>query len=425
MNRMALVVVLILSANAAQAQSFSSGSTGADGALALIQGEVRVIQVPESGVFNFTTVSIAPAEPGNLGRPTILGFIPNQRNTPVTILAQGNVFIAGQIFLSASGQTPGPGGFYGGNGGQAGFGPGGGAAATAGTWIGPLSLVPPVGGSGGGGGCVDAVNAPGGGGGGAIVIASSTLINVSGQIIADGAPGSGGRCTSTPPGGPGSGGAIRLVANAITVSGRLEATGPSGADGVIRVEAPVAGLAFTGSSSPSAVLAPINPNVLPTATTAALTISSIGGFPVFSDAGVRPGSVDVVLPRGLSDPISLVVQGRNIPVGTQVSLNPSGSAGATYAPGTLIGSLELSSATLQVSGLDRNAETHLFVFATFDVPQSAAVLNPNGPDQVARIRIQAAPGKPSTIAFLRRDGSVIDPKKIPSALLQHLGYLKN
>jgi hypothetical protein len=119
------------------------------------------------------------------------------------------------------------------------------------------------------------------------------------------------------------------------------------------------------------------------------------------------------------------VQGRNIPVGTQVNMNPSGSSGVAYTPGTLTGSLDLSTATLQVSGLNRNAETHLFVFVTFDVPQSAALLNPPGPNHLAHVRIQAAPGKASSMEFLRRDGSVIDPKKIPAALLNHLGHLRN
>lgn len=418
MKGLLFVVASTLSAVVAQAQGFVSGSTGADGALLVNANSQTVLQIPASGVFNFTTVTVSPGG--------TLYFLPNQRNTPVTILAQGDVLIEGPLYVSGG---PGPGGFYGGSPGQSGFGPGGGAPYQTGTWIGPLSLVPPVGGSGGGGGCLEYSTtnpATGGGGGGALVIASSTTITVSGSgvIFARGSAGVACRDTFGAPGGPGSGGAIRLVANAITVAGRLDATSPSPgvANGLIRVEAPIGALAFTGVSDPSAVLSPINPTVIPTSTTAGLTISSIGGFPVFSDAGVRPGTVDVVLPRGLSDPIPVVVQGRNIPVGTEVNLNPSGSSGATYSPGTLTGSFELSSATLQVSGLDRNSETHLFVFATFEVPQTAARLNPSGPDQVARVRIQAAPGQPSTMAFLRRDGSVIDPKKIPAALLKSLSY---
>src|SRR5204863_4365125 len=164
-----------------------------------------------------------------------------------------------------------------------------------------------------------------------------------------------------------------------SVSGscQLLATAGIGSNhGLIRLEAQVGQLLYTGSSTPAAVLSTVNPAIIPTSTTASLTVASIGGFPVSSDAGVRPGTVDVVLPRGLTDPISVVVQGRNIPIGTAVNLNLSGSSGVTYTPGTLAGSLGLTTATLLVSGLNRSTETHLFVFATFDVPLSAALFNP-------------------------------------------------
>src|SRR6185369_5977194 len=79
-------------------QSFSSGSTGADGALDLstVSCPQTVfgcqLQVPESGIFNFTTVNIPAGK--------ILSFIPNLRNTPVILLAQGAVTIGGKIELS-------------------------------------------------------------------------------------------------------------------------------------------------------------------------------------------------------------------------------------------------------------------------------------------------------------------------------------
>ena len=353
-------VAFSLSAAVAEAQTFSSGSTGASGALSLSANETRVIQVPESGIFNFTTVTVPTG--------ATLQFSPNQRNTPV-ILAQGAVTIDGTIDVSPPCSNsyicnaPGPGGFYGGTAGQSGFGPAGGAPGQSGQWVGPLSLVPPVGGSGGGGNNTG-FYAYGTGGGGAIVIASSVSILCNGRINAS--------STQAFAAGPGAGGAIRLVANNVTGNCQLLAEGMQGAGhGLIRIEAPVGQLSYAGLPTHAAVLSTTNPQVLPSPTTAALTIASIGGFPVLSDAGVRPGTVDVVLPRGLSDPISVAVQGRNIPVGTQVNLPLTGSSGVTYTPTTLTGSFDLSSATLPVSGLDRNAETHLFVSAIFDVPQSA------------------------------------------------------
>src|SRR5271157_886602 len=156
-NSLRFLLLAFVFALAAIGQTFSSGSTGADGALDLTAGD-RAVQLPDSGILNYTTVNI-PA-----GRTLTFGM--NLRNTAVVMLAQGAVVISGTINLNGSGRTPGPGGFYGGDfgypgGGPApGFGPGGGAAGSAvsgqeqgapGQWIGPLSLVPNIGGSGGGG----------------------------------------------------------------------------------------------------------------------------------------------------------------------------------------------------------------------------------------------------------------------------------
>lgn len=72
--------------------NFVSGSTGADGAFNPTRSQT--LQLPESGVFNFTTVNIPTNVTIRFGR--------NARNTPVTILATGNVTIAGLIDVSGA-----------------------------------------------------------------------------------------------------------------------------------------------------------------------------------------------------------------------------------------------------------------------------------------------------------------------------------
>lgn len=166
---------------------FNSGSTGADGAFNPTCTPTPctvTVTLPASGVFNFTTVDI-PAD-------VTVRLTHNAANTPVTILATGDVNIAGTI--DVSGQDTGifgipgrggPGGFDGGAGGNIttsltgtpGLGPGGGGGAppvccfgnrgaggsfaTSGSTIsdavlGPTyglrTLFPMIGGSGGGGG---------------------------------------------------------------------------------------------------------------------------------------------------------------------------------------------------------------------------------------------------------------------------------
>jgi hypothetical protein len=423
-----LAVAFLFVAPLAGAQTFSSGSTGADGPLnptteeggCVSEGYYACwIQVPESGILNYTTITTAN---------WTVRLKMNSRNTPVYVLATGTVSIgasngAGGLFVSAAGRVPGPGGFYGGNAQyRNGFGPGGGTATSLpGRWVGSVSLVPIVGGSGGGYVSTDSGPYDGGGGGGALVIASSSTITIDGVVGADG----GGADGSI----SGSGGAIRIVANhiAASASSRLYARGGAGSTsnpGLIRLEAPAGSLTFLGGSSPAALLSDINPVLQPTTTTPALLFVSMGGhaFPTGLYSGGNNDTVDLMLPAALQDPIPLVVNAANIPVGTQLAVTATGSA-ITSTGGVLAGTLASSSATLQISGLVRTSQSHLFVHAVFDVPGGggAGSANPAGPDQVASVRLESELGGASSFQFLRADGSVV-----PSARLrpEFLAYFK-
>lgn len=264
----------------AMAQAFVSGSTGADGAFSPTVNTQVVL--PPSGILNYTTVNI-PAG-------VVVTFKKNATNTPVVILASGNVTIAGGINLigtdgKASGAAGdgvlgddgipgvgGPGGYDGGRGGVgtltastagtggAGQGPGGGkyhgpfglpwgtcyggggggfgtngdagypGYGASGVTYGSSQLLPLIGGSGGGGGAGSVYNGGGGGGGGgAILIASSGTVNITGYVYAYGGVGAGVAGTGVGgSGGGGSGGAIRIVATAITGNGALNAAGQAG-----------------------------------------------------------------------------------------------------------------------------------------------------------------------------------------------------
>ncbi len=149
-----VVATVLLATSPAPAQ-FNSGSTGADGAL---NPSANVtLALPPSGVFHFTTVNVPSG--------VTVRFTRNAANTPVTMLAQGDIVIAGTLDISGSaggagsltgtllgpnGGAGGPGGFDGGTGangvisttGGAGLGPGGAGGGTS------------SGSSGGGGGHV-------------------------------------------------------------------------------------------------------------------------------------------------------------------------------------------------------------------------------------------------------------------------------
>jgi hypothetical protein len=277
-------VALFLSGTAL---AFNSGSTGADGAFSPTVS--TQVQLPENGIFNFTTMNIPSG--------VTVTFKRNTANTPVVILATGNVTIAGTIDVSGSSSANvgaagdgnlgddgipgrgGPGGQDGGRGGPAGaagtlrggngLGPGGGLGgalvggndrgcgsnyptggggagfggeganaytfasgnttyARGGAAYGSSQLLPLIGGSGGGGGSGNSGfgGSGGGGGGGAILIATSGTLNVTGSILANGGA-SGGTAgeNSGGTGGGGSGGAIRLLATTLSGNGTLSAAG--------------------------------------------------------------------------------------------------------------------------------------------------------------------------------------------------------
>jgi hypothetical protein len=407
-NAMLVLMLTFALAVAAIGQTFSSGSNGLDGPLDLTFGD-RVVLLPDSGILNYTSINI-PA-----GRT--LTFQPNLSNTPVIMLAQTSVNIAGTINISASGNVPGPGGFYGGDSGP-GYGPGGGQANQNGQWVGPLNLVPNIGGSGGGPhpghGCFYPADPgiTGGGGGGAITIASSTSIGVAGAIQANGATVSFSACFFSWSGPYGAAGAIRLVANSINVSGSMSAS-------IVRLEAPLNNNVYTGSGT-APVRTTINPLIAPLYPPS-ISFSSIGGYQVPSSSGSSFSTIDLLLPTQLQDPIPVVVHGTNIPVGSPVSISYSGPGGPTFTAATLSGTAASSSATLYASGLSRGGVTYLFVLATFDPTLIASNLKQVGPNAVARVELAAAPGREATFRFLRRDGSEVTLSNVPAELRRALG----
>src|SRR5262245_34244157 len=131
MRLITLVCLVITSvALTANGQTLNSGSTGADGPLVIgptmtlppglnvrieTAGVFIQLREPPNHIFNFTTVTIAEGYK--------VWFVPNRANTPVYILATGDVKIDGYISVDPTSFSPfgsvvsakgGPGGFSGG-----------------------------------------------------------------------------------------------------------------------------------------------------------------------------------------------------------------------------------------------------------------------------------------------------------------------
>ena len=382
------------------AQTFVSGSTGADGAL---NPTVNVtIALPPNGILNYTTVNI----PSNVD----VTFTRNEANTPVTILATGDVIIAGSINVSGSAAVGGvagrggPGGFDGGMGGTGfgsspngttGLGPGGGqggvagagtasgsasgggfgtlgtangAAVPGGQIYGVHTLFPLIGGSGGGGGAGGPTSSgpAGGGGGGGIVIASSGTITMNVSFVQRGIYAQGGSGVLKGVGlaqnvasGCASGGAIRLIANAIVTNGAqldvrsICAAGTiPGGFGRVRIET----FQLTGNFS---VLggAPFSQalpqKVLPDNASPSVRIVSIGGAGVPATPQATYFNVpDVTLNPTLANPITVALQANNVPLGTALAISvvTEGVATRTTFNSTpLAGTLAASTATASVT----------------------------------------------------------------------------
>ncbi len=303
------------------AAAFDCGSTGAYGPIN-VQADTT-LDMPADGVFNCTTITVAPG--------TTLRFNKNPLNTPVYLLATGDVLINGTLDVSGrsyNGVTNGvggPGGFNGGYGGTAlagytaggdGLGPGGGknqpgwmSAAHAqvsgsnlrvygNSWLSPL-----IGGSGGAGGDGNP-GYGGGGGGGAILVASDTKITVNGTLRAIG--GSGVYSYPTWYAGYGSGGAIRLAAPVVGGVGGLDTVTTYGSPGRIRIDCTddysFRALNLSGVSTRGSRMV-VFPPVVPR-----LDIIEAAGQTIPEGA---PSPVQIALPAGSATNRTVKVQARN------------------------------------------------------------------------------------------------------------------
>jgi hypothetical protein len=465
----ALIVFYTYAAVSARAQGgFSSGSTEADGPLnpptqvpagTQIQGTcpactvIIPLRAAPNHVFNFTTINI----PFNM----TVTFIPNVTNTPVTMLASGNVTIIGVINVKgqdvngAAGGVGGPGGGRGGNGGlglsgltqgMAGEGPGGGVGgginscggggghATAGAnggganggpggqSYGTITLLPLLGGSGGGGGGSTAVGGSrgfgGGGGGGAILIASSGNIIFGSSLSIQAFGGASGFATNVS-GGGGSGGSIRVITNTITgaptlqVQGGTSGNGGIGAPGFIRIEAFDYSGFFPNSlpSSPAITSFGLPQSVLLPPTAPVLRIASVAGIAApASPIGSFQATPDIVVPSSQPNPVTVALEASNLPLGAvvDVTVTPEAAAPATVQSTPLSGTEASSTATASVTLSNVISVISAKVVINFNPlkPSKAANQMPSFIDgeRVDRMEIVAAYGRASEITYVTASG---------------------
>lgn len=342
-----LVIATALLALPGAVAQFTSGSDGSDGPL--VVSENATLQVPEDGVFNFTTVDIASGK-----RLTLL---PNANNTVVYFLStldqtyNGILDLNGLNGSDVVGGRGGPGGHDGGNPGSAGTppgdgkGPGGGKGGTGstsadgagsgghanksttgnsllhGAAYGSAVQLPPEGGSGGGG-TTGSPGRGGGGGGGAITVASSTRVAVvgNGQIAAIGGGSGGGSYNA------GSGGGIRIVAPAVEGNGLVYAYGGGTGGGLGRIRVDTldrSNLALrfnpVGNTTIGSMMV-VRPDPMPR-----LDVIKAAG----TDIAEGSGPVQVILPFGADPNVSVTVQASNFGAVVPITLALKPDSGPT------------------------------------------------------------------------------------------------
>ncbi len=317
-----------------RAQLFDFGSDGSFGPITVPDNTQVTLNLPPDGIFNATTITV--------GQGGGLHFNRNSLNTPVYLLATGNVLLRGGIEVNGAvgtsnppvGGRGGPGGFDGGMPGfgaeppGAGHGPGAGLGQTAtvqaglaaygpvnfadrptnGHVYGSPSLIPMVGGSGGGGtlGQPGQPGTGGMGGGGAILIASNTRIDIPSPGVVTANGGQNGCQTNE-----GSGGAIRLLAPVVAGNGLIQVGSGNcnaGGFGRIRVDSiDRTALQLTFSPNPSTTSVGSTMFVFPDFVPR-LDILEAAGQIIAEGA---PDPVTVLLPFGSSSSRTVKVQSRH------------------------------------------------------------------------------------------------------------------
>lgn len=434
-----LISLLFLTNNAHAA--FVSGSTGADGAFnptANIE-----VTLPADGILNYTTV--------NIPSTVTVTFKKNAANTPVYMLATGDVTIAGTINVNGASTTSttstapgagGPGGYNGGYGGAIsvqggkGIGPGGGGGGPNSTYTygggggyataggtqganygaggpsyGNARVIPLIGGSGGGGmaGFTYASSSGGGGGGGAILIASSTTITVTGTITAKGGDGYNAA-------GGGSGGAIRLIANTISGNGTISATGGSisnlwkGGQGRIRLEATINNR--TAGTDP--VYTYGQPGTVFVANVPSLSITSIAAVNVPASPTGSYAQPDILLPSTTVNPIAVTLSAANIPVSTTIAVSVIPQYGSAVSVNATLSGTDSASTGSASINLSTSYSNVIMAQATFTL---LTAMFYDG-EKIEKVRVAAVMGKESEVVYITESGREIKAAEMMARLLR-------
>ena len=464
------IFLMMAAMSSAGAAGFSSGSSGVDGAFSPTSD--TTVQLPASGVLNYTTVNIPSG--------VTVRFTQSVK-APVVMLASGDVTIAGTIDVSGTssvntgpatllnqGGIGGPGGYDGGQGGLlvntasgSGYGPGGGGGGGSGLcggWpqggggggfsvvgsgsycvaqygylansrtgfggprYGSATLLPLVGGSGGGGGAGSPLQnggpgSGGGGGGGALLLVSSSKITLSGSILAKGGNSGNNNITGCThslsnggAGGGGAGGAIRILASAFTGNGTVNIAGGAGA---------CAGYwGGGGNGAPGyAAIDVVAGGSFSLSALPNLFFTSIGGVAVPPNP---TGRGDVEIPNTVTNPVTVNIAASGIPLGTvvKVILNQPYGENVTADSSPLTGTTQSSTASASINIPIGSTVMMASTTYTLTLAMGEAMSIYAKGERVEKVRLSAAVGGQPLATLITISGKEFE---VPHAALAMIG----
>lgn len=290
-------------------------------------------------------------------------------------------------------------------------------------------LLPLIGGSGGSGGASGdtTVGSGGGGGGGALLIAVSGTLVINGEILANGGAGGDRGLTGSSiggVGGGGSGGGIRLIATTLSGNGAINANGGlggvdgspgsngqlnRGGAGRIRLEAET----FTRTANTSPPFTSSLPGDIFVVGMPVLRIASVAGQPA---PAVPSGSADIVLPVDEPNPVTIVLEASNVPLGNTitVTLTPPFGEQVAVVSNALDGTEANSTATASVDLPE--GPSVLLATLTFTIAegQQMVYMQYTDGERIAHIELQAdAKGQSRSILVTESGRRVLMPATEP------------
>lgn len=247
-------------------------------------------------------------------------------------------------------------------------------------------------------------------------------MNSTGTIDASGGGGGNGSISQSIAGGGGSGGAVRLIANIISGNGNIRVNGGNGGSGggaggrgglgYARAEGftltnftPVINL---GASQPTvASLGLPNPIVL--ANTPEVKILSVAGINAPTNPkGTLQAVPDILVPNTQTNPVSVELEGRNLPANTAFTVTVTPSTGATsnvsnvftstINPGVFTGSVQIS----LPAGLSVISATAIVDLLLAGIPDMVI----DG-EKIVKMEINATYGQDSQISYITDKGKRI------------------